>query len=846
MKLELTPIWSVSEDDILELLHSSRDGLSDVESKSRLQLASGEALESRKQSSWSILISQFNNPIIILLFVSAVLSWMLDDATNALIILTILGLSGLLSFWQERTAANAVAQLLAVIETKSTVIRDGREITVPRSEIVPGDIVLLRSGSLIPGDCRLLESLELCVDESALTGESFPVEKLTGKLAAETPLSKRTNILYLGTHVVSGTAKAIVVEAGKQTEFGRISAKLEHLAPVTGFEHGLRNFGKLLLVITFVLVVVVFLVNVGLHRPAVESLLFALALAVGMTPQLLPAITSVVLASGAKSMAQSQVIVKRLLAIENFGGMDILCLDKTGTLTEGKVEMQSARDPSGRESATVLRMASINAHIETGFDNPIDLAVRRVAPLLPVAVERLDEVPYDFHRKRLSVLVRDNGQMVMITKGALRNILEVCTHVDTPDGSQVPIETMRAEIDARFTQWSDEGNRVLAIAHRSMAKTKIEKSDESAMSFAGYLIFSDPPKPTIVSTLQEMKDLGIHLKLITGDNCSVAVAVGRSVGMNCEQVLTGSQIRDLSAEQLKAKAIETDVFAEIEPEQKEKIVIALKSSKHIVGFMGDGINDAPALHAADVGISVDSAVDVAKEAAQVLLLKSDLSVLVQGVREGRRTLANTLKYVFVSISANFGYMLSMAIASMFLPFLPLLPTQILLINLLADFPAMALATDSVDAELVKRPRHWDVRSILRFMLLFGLIGTCFDMLTFAGLIYFFQATEEQFRTGWFMVSIFTGLLILLAVRTHRPFFRSRPSNLLLVAAAGVASVTFVLPFLELGRVVELVRPTLALLGLVLFISACYAVAMELGKCIFYGWQRREHDIHSTA
>lgn len=838
MKAESTPYWSVSQEAVLSMLNSSMQGLTTFESRNRLKLVTDEALENRQRSSWSILASQFNNPVIVLLFVSAVLSWMLDDATNAIIILTILVLSGLLSFWQECTAADAVAQLLAAIETKSTVLRDGQESTVPRGEVVPGDVVLLRSGSLIPGDCRLLEAVELCVNESALTGESFPVEKQSGELAADTALSKRTNCLYLGTHVVSGVAKAVVIEAGKRTELGRISTKLEHRAPVTGFERGLRNFGRLLLAITFVLVVVVFLANVWLQRPVVESLLFALALAVGMTPQLLPAITSVVLASGAKSMAQSQVIVKRLLAIENFGGMDILCLDKTGTLTEGKVELQSARDPIGNSSDAVLRLASINAHVEAGFDNSIDSAIRRAAPQLPDGVERLDEVPYDFNRKRLSVLVRDHGQTSMITKGAVSNVLEVCSHAHTANGIRVPIQALRAQIDANFAQWSDEGNRVLGIAYRNIETATIEKSDEAAMTFAGFLIFSDPPKPSIVATLQEMTQLGIQLKLITGDNRAVAVAVAKRVGMKCSQVLTGTQIHHWSDEQLSAKAMETHIFAEIEPEQKEKIVLALKSTQHVVGFMGDGINDAPALHAADVGISVDSAVDVAKEAAQVLLLKSDLSVLAKGVREGRRTLANTLKYVFVSISANFGYMLSMAIASLFLPFLPLLPAQILLINLLADFPAMALATDSVDPEMVERPRQWDVHSILRFMLLFGLIGTSFDMLTFAGLIYLFKAPEEQFRTGWFMVSIFTGLLILLAVRTRRQFFRSRPSMLLLLAAASVAAITVALPFIQLGKIVELVTPTPALLGLVLFISSCYAVAMELGKSIFYGRERR--------
>ncbi len=835
---DFSSFWSLTEEALLNSLQSSPNGLSESESRSRLSQSEEETIEGRRRSSLSIVAAQLNNPIVLLLLVSAVLSYFLDDSTNAFIILIIIVLSGFLSFWQERSAADAVASLLAVIETKTTVLRDGNESTISRDEIVPGDVILFRAGSLVPGDCRLIESRELCVDESALTGESFPAEKTAGRIEAETILSKRTNSLFLGTHIVSGIGKAIVVKVGKRTEFGQISASLEHRAPTTGFERGLRDFGKLLLGITAVLVVVVFLTNIYFQRPVVESLLFALALAVGMTPQLLPAITSVVLATGAKAMAKSDVIVKRLLAIENFGGMDILCVDKTGTLTEGSVELHAARDALGQENKRVLRLACINAHLETGFENPIDSAIRRASPVLPDEVCRLDELPYDFNRKRLSVLVSDHNRRIIITKGAMKNILEVCKHVELLDGNQTPIDTLRDALIASFNRWSDEGCRVLAVAYRSTDKQEIEKSDESEMTFVGFLIFTDPLKGTIATTMEQLKSLGIQLKLITGDNRNVAVSIGRQVGLRSGQVLTGAEIRLLSKDELRTLAIRTDIFAEIEPEQKERIVLALKSSKHIVGFLGDGINDAPALHAADVGISVAGAVDVAKEAADVVLLKSDLGVLAKGVYEGRITLANTLKYVFVSISANFGYMLSMAIASLFLPFLPLLPTQILLINLLADFPAMALATDSVDPEIVDRPRRWDIKTILRFMLMFGLTGTCFDLLTFAGLLKVFHATEEEFRTGWFLVSIITGLLIMLAVRTKRPFFRSRPGVWLIVAASGVALVTFALPFSPMGKLFELVRPSLALLGLVAMIAVFYAVAMEVGKSIFYGQQEK--------
>ncbi len=825
--------WSLPEEEILQKLSSSSVGLTEAEASDRHKKLETDSIGGRNRSTWSILAAQFNNPIVILLFASAILSYFLDDKTNAFIILVILALSGLLSFWQERSAADAVAKLLNIIKTTTTVIRGGSDVTISIDMVVPGDIVLLRSGSLCPGDCRILESNQLCIDESALTGESFPVEKTVGQLPADTVVSKRTNCLFLGTHVVSGTGKALVVQVSGQTEFGRISKQLEKCLPTTGFERGLRNFGKMLLAITGVLVVIVFLASIYFHRPVVESALFALALAVGMTPQLLPAITSVVLATGALSMARVDVIVKRLLAIENFGGMDILCLDKTGTLTEGSIELVAAADIHGNASESVLRVAALNAHLQLGFQNSIDAAIVRKLPDRPSDVARLDECPYDFKRRRLSVLVEESGLRLLISKGAFEKVLEVCESVALPTGEVETIDRVRDAIYQRFVDWSNEGYRVLAIATRRMDKVTVANDDEAEMTFLGFLIFTDPPKPGLVETLLRLEQLGIRLKLITGDNRLVASAIARKVGFKNTRVISGSDIDKLSKEQLCEQAANIDIFAEIEPAQKERIVLSLKSSKHVVGFLGDGINDAPAMHVADIGISVSSAVDVAKEAAQVVMLKSDLNVLARGVLEGRRTLANTLKYVFVSISANFGYMLSMAIASLFLPFLPLLPSQILLINLLADFPAMALATDSVDPEIIDRPRQWDVRSILRFMLMFGLTGTCFDLLTFAVLLHLFQATHEEFRTGWFMVSIFTGLLIMLAVRTRRPFFRSQPGIWLIVAALGVATVTICLPFMELGKVFELVRPTPSMLAMVTTISLFYAVAMELGKRIFY-------------
>lgn len=731
--------WDLGEDELLRQLETTPAGLPSHVAAERLA-KSGVRRRQRRRSSWTILLSQFNSPIILLLLGSAVLSFLLDDTTNALIILVILVTSGLLSFWQESSAADAVAKLLAVIETKAKVRRDGLELEVPLNQVVTGDVVQLRAGDLIPGDSRILESQDLFVDEAALTGESFPSEKSAAVLPSGTLISQRTNSVFLGTHVVSGTATIVIARTGHETELGQVAERLEQRPPESGFERGLRNFGNLLIKVTLVLVIVVFAVNVYFQRPVIESLLFALALAVGMTPQLLPAITSVVLAAGAKAMAREQVIVKQLLSIENFGSMDVLCSDKTGTLTVGTVRMHAAQDLTGQPSDNVLRYAYLNAVFETGFTNPIDAAIREFREFDLTNIRRLDEIHYDFVRKRLSVLVDDQGSSVMITKGALANVLKVCTKAETKDGI-VSLEDCREDINRQFNELGNQGFRVLGLAYRHMEVTSIDKADEAQMTLAGFLVFFDPPKPEISGTLNQLERLGIRLKIITGDNQVVATAVSRQVGIlkpdsdEHSVVMCGDELRRISDEALRKRVGDVVLFAEIEPNQKERIILALKKSGHVVGYLGDGINDASALHAADVGISVASAVDVAREAAQVVLLKQDLSVLVQGVREGRSTFANTLKYVFVSISANFGYMFSMAVASLFLPFLPLLPAQILLINLLADFPAMTLATDSVDPELIDRPRRWDVKAVTRFMLMFGLSSSSFDFLTFVSLLW---------------------------------------------------------------------------------------------------------------
>lgn len=847
--------WSIETERLLEQLQTTTQGLTSPEAAQRLtQVAQ---LKSHRPSVWSLLLDQFTSPIIILLFCSAVLSFSLAahdawsneqpfslaNAPDSCIIVVILIASGVLGFYQEISAANAVAKLLGMIETKTTVIRDGREHEVPLTDVVVGDVVSLRAGDLISGDCRLLTARDLFVNEAALTGESFPAEKSISVLPIEIPLAQRLNALHLGTHVISGFGTAVVAATGRDTEFGKISERLEHKAPETGFERGIRQFGQLLIKVVLVITVVVFAVKVGLqHKPLVDSLLVGLALAVGMTPQLLPAVTSVVLAAGAKSMAKHQVIVKQLLAIENLGSMTVLCSDKTGTLTEGTIRLHDTMDVTGQTSERVLQHAYFNAYFQTGFTNPIDRAIRDRQEFDTTGIEKLDEIPYDFIRKRLSVRIGWNGQKLLITKGALANVLECCTQAEMTHGELVDLATQYSAIDQRFQELSREGLRVLGLAVRSDDAPHLTKADECEMTFLGFLVFADPPKADAKETIAQLRDLGVSLKVITGDNRAVAASISHRVGITSPVIVTGSELRTLSDEAIRHRALQADIFAEVEPNQKEQIILALKHAGEVVGYLGDGINDASALHAADVGISVASAVDVAREAAQVVLLKQDLDVLVQGVREGRRTFSNTLKYVFFAIAANFGYMFSLAVAGLFLPFDPLLAHQILLVNLLADFPAMALATDSVDPEQIHRPRRWDTAFITRFMMSFGFASSLFDFMTFGAMYYLFRemGTAESsetfaklFQTGWFVESTLTGLMILLVIRTQRPFFLSRPGRLFLFAEAAIALVTVLIPYSPFAAELGFVAPPAMLLIIALVITLLYGIGMEIVKRLFY-------------
>jgi len=827
--------WSVSASEVLQQLGAAKDGLSSEDARQRLARYGSNLLKPEARSNaLTLLLGQFKSPLILLLLFATGLSFVLHDPVNALIILAIVLASGLLGFWQEHSAARAVEKLLAIVQIKATVLRDGKPQDIPVEEIVPGDIVILHAGDLIPGDCLVDESKDLFVDEATLTGETYPAEKSVGVLAAETPLAKRTNALWMGTHVVSGSAKGLVVITGKQTEFGKVSERLKLRPPETEFERGIRRFGYFLTEVTLVLVMSIFAINVYLERPVLESVLFSLALAVGLTPQLLPAIISINLAQGAKRMAQAKVIVKRLASIENFGSMNVICSDKTGTLTEGTVRLQSALDVNGNPSDKVLLQAYLNAFYETGFTNPIDEAIRTHRKFDLAGYRKVDEIPYDFLRKRLSILVAQGDTHLLVTKGALQNVLDACSKVETGAGAVVDIATVRDQIQQHLEEFSKKGLRTLGVACKDMGPAVLAgKADEVGMTFVGFLVLFDPPKPQIVETIASLKNLGVSLKIITGDNRLVAASVSQQMGSSNTRILAGPDILELSDGALLNQVVGVDVFAEIEPNQKERIILALKKAGNVVGYMGDGINDASALHAADVGISVESAVDVAKEAADIVLLEKDLAVLVQGVREGRTTFANTLKYVFMATSANFGNMFSMAGASLFLPFLPLLPTQVLLTNLMTDFPEMTIATDSVDSEMVDHPRRWDVVAIRKFMITFGLVSSVFDYLTFGALLLILHATQDQFRTGWFLESVISASLIVLVIRSRQPFFKSRPSKYLLIATLLTVVATVVLPITPLGDILGFSRVPLSFLLLIAFIVMLYIILAEMVKVVFY-------------
>lgn len=840
------PYWDQDPHDLAGLLGTELSGLSSESSTERLaRFGPNSVEETSALSAAYLLLRQFQSPLVLILVGAALISLGLGQWVDATLILAIIAGSVLLGFFQEYRASAALEALKKRLALTCRTLRDGKEQLIPVASLVPGDVILLSAGKLVPADGLLLEATDFLVSEAALTGESFPVEKRPGRVAADAPLPERSNSVFLGTSVQSGTAKFLAVRTGRLTEFGTLAARLRVPFSETDFTRGVRAFGLLLVRMMILIVFFVLIINLLRERPLIDSLLFAVALAVGLSPELLPAIISVTLSIGARNMQRHGVIVRHLESIENLGSMDVFCTDKTGTLTEGTIVLSAALDACGQCSDKVQRLAFLNAAFETGIENPLDAALVSAgekAGMTPQGFTKIDEIPYDFVRRRLTIVLAEDAaptRHLLITKGAFETVLDICTQLEL-DGTLVPLDAAwRTKLKAIFTHKGKKGLRVLAVATRECAvRRDYSRADEQEMTFQGFLTFHDPPKPEMRQTIQDLARRGVAVKVISGDNRHVTIHVAKSVGLETASIRTGREIAMMSNEALWRLAPQIDLFVEMTPQQKERIVRALQQAGHVVGYLGDGINDAPALRAADVGISVEQAVDVARATADIVLLERDLEGLRLGIEEGRRSFANTLKYISITLSANFGNMISMALATPFLPFLPLAAKQILLNNFLSDLPAVALSSDAVDPEQLLYPQRWNIKEIQRFMIVFGLLSSIFDLLSFGILLFIFHAEEVKFQTAWFMLSLLTELAVLLVLRTRKPVFQSHPSRLLLWLILIVSAMTLASPFLGHASALFGFAPlSVVYLSTIGGIALLYILATEFIKLQFFGKRR---------
>jgi P-type Mg2+ transporter len=816
-------------------LQTSLKGLSTAEAAKRHEAQGPNLIEEPKRQRLLLgLLRRFANPLVLILLFAASIAALTHEQVSFLIIATIVILSVLIDFVQEHRAETAAEALRKRVALRVRVMRDGTPQDLPTTDLVTGDIVLLLAGSLVPADCRLIEARDLFVNEALLTGEPYPVEKdasdaWPGVVDTSTP----KNEVFMGSSVVSGTARALVIATGRATRLGAIAGALRKEPPPTAFTLGIRSFGMLIVRLTVLLVLFVLLINLLFHRPLIDSFLFALALAVGLTPELLPMVVSVTLARGAVRMSHEQVIVKRLSAIHDLGSMDVLCSDKTGTLTEAHIKLVREVDIEGSDSGDVLQWAYVNAIFETGLKSPLDVALSEAEPIDLAGWRKIDEVPFDFERRRISILAEHGSRRFLVVKGAPEDVLG---HSSTYRlaGSDIarPLDdNAHASAYATLERLGDEGFRLLGVAWREVEPEREHAgiADESELTFAGFTAFLDPPKESARPALEALSGLGVSVKIITGDDERVTRYVCKALDIPIGGAINGSELAELTDEALAARLAGTTLFCRVTPPQKARVIRALRRRGHVVGYLGDGINDAPSLQSADVGLSVEGAVDVAKEAAAMILLKHDLNVLAEGVREGRRTFANIMKYVMMGTSSNFGNMFSMAGAVLILPFLPMLPVQILLNNLLYDTSEIAIPLDRVDEAMTAQPRHWDVRFVRDFMLVLGPVSSLFDFLTFGLLLWVFQASEALFQTGWFVESLMTQVLVIFVIRTQARPWLSRPHPALAASSLGIVALALALPFTPLGAWFGFVPLPIEVLLVLAILTAVYLLMAEQVK-----------------
>ena len=805
-------------------------GLTTEEAKARLEADGPNELESARKAWPSVLAAQLRNPLLALLVVAAVLSMALGERVDGGIIVGIMLLSVGLGFFNEYRSEQTLEALRERTGRRATVLRDGQVCEIPAAGVVTGDVCLLQIGDVVPADMGLISVAELSVDESALTGEAFPVEK-----AADAPV-------YAGTVVRSGSGRAVVSATGARTRLGSVAGKLAEQQPPTAFQRGLGSFTGLLARVTAVLTVFIFVTNAALGKPFLDAFLFSLAIAVGLTPQLLPAIVSVSLATGARRMARRSVLVKRLVSIEDLGDADVVLTDKTGTLTRGDIVLLEGIGPDGKpeDGLAELGLACSELDVSSGtpLGNTLDLALWRafeppVARAHLDAHRRLATLPFTFERRRTSVVIQD-GRRRLLCKGASEEVLARCSRARV-HGRAVPMKDAQHAVEETLEQKLNAGHRTLAVAGRTVdARDAYSEADERDLELYGFLVFTDPPKADAAESVARLRRLGIELKVVTGDHEQTAAHVCTVVGVPVNGIARGNELEGLSDDDLDRLVSETTIFARVSPEQKAAIVRSVQRGGSDAAFIGDGVNDALALRAADVGVSVDSAVDVAREAADVVLLEKDLGVLADGVVEGRRIFANTMKYVLMGTSSNFGNMFSAAGASLFLSFLPMLPSQILLNNLLYDVSEMTIPTDRVDEELLERPEHWDVGFIRRFMVFFGPISSVYDFATFGVMLWVFHAHAPLFRSGWFVESLATQALVVFVIRTRRsPFFRSRPGKALLASTLLVVAVGLAIPFSPVASTLGFRSLPLGFVAILGGMVVTYLALVETGKRLFY-------------
>ncbi|MCL4436929.1 MAG: magnesium-translocating P-type ATPase [Thaumarchaeota archaeon] len=836
--------WSSEPAEVYQALGSSDRGLSEQESQRRLKIYGYNALP-RKPISWvQVLIRQLKNPISVILVVASIVSGFLAELEQAVIILSMIALSVILGFFNEYRAEKIVEKLQQNVSFKAVAIRDGKPTEIESSLLVLGDIVHVYVGDIVPADIRILESKDLQVNEAALTGESFPVEKNFDRLNLQHPTPQQlTNYLFMSTVVVHGSGRGIVVSTGRNTEFGSISKSLARVHPETEFQKGVKQYGKMLFTLTLALAIGIFALNMLVGHPLIDSLLFSLAIAVGLVPELMPAIVTISLSQGARNMAKARVIVKRLVSIEDFGNMDVLCTDKTGTLTEGKIILNDYRLIDGGKDPKVLSYSLLCNAAAVGdkiTGNPMDAAIWEYAIGSGLREEvnaytKLDEIPFDYQRRIMSTVVRRNGEeIVFISKGAPESILPRSKYVEIK-GRNEPVDTVSKSVNARFQDLSQQGYRLLAVAYKNIyQKTAYSVEDEKDLTLLGLLVFTDPPKKDANEAITRLKETGVDVKILTGDNELVAKKICDDIKIPVKRVVCGSDLTRMSSAELRKVVEESTIFARVTPEQKLDVIKALKSNGHVVGYMGDGVNDAPALYEADVGISVDTATDVSKDAADVVLLEKDLHVLVNGIKEGRKTSGNTIKYILMGTSSNFGNMFSAAAASVFLPFLPMLPMQILFMNLLYDVSNMTLPTDNVDDEYVSQPRSLDIGFVRKFTLFFGPFSSLYDFLTYGIMLFIFGASPALFQSGWFVESFWTEVLVIYVIRTRRiPFITSRPGKWLTILTLACIAIGTVIPFSFLGKFLGFTALPPEYWVLLALMVATYLFLVDSGKIFFY-------------